>query len=81
MQFPASEFRAVEAGSASISLFKMAAQDRINKQQTANLKEAISVKYQVLCDETALVGVIKETDPATGMLKLYEVAAEKVNKN
>ena len=77
MQFPSSEFRCVEAGSASLSLFKMAAQDRINKQQNTHVKEEISIKYQVLCDETALVGVIKELDRATGQLKMYEVSAEK----
>ena len=69
MQFNSNEFRCVEAGSASISLFKMAALDRIYnnpKSENKDVREHISIKYQVLCDDTALVGVIKEMDPASG---------------
>lgn len=36
-----------------------------------------SLKYQVICDDTALVGVIKQTDKATGELKEVNVKFER----
>lgn len=41
--------------------------------------EAVSIKYQLLVDETAMVGVIEQTDPVTGELKKYELDAKKEN--
>ena len=76
-QFNANEFRQVKAGSASIALFQMAALNRINEEFLIEMKIALSLKYQVLCDETALVGVIKELDNATGQIKQYEMTAAK----
>ena len=67
------EFRCVETGSARQALFQMAALDWIYKESDTQDKIDISLKYQVLCDETAMVGVIKEMDKATGELKLYEI--------
>ena len=55
----------------------MAALNRIYEEFLTETKIALSVKYQVLCDETALVGVIKELDSATGQIKQYEMTAEK----
>ena len=32
----------------------------------------ISLKYQVLCKQTAMIGVVKQKEKATGELKEYE---------
>ena len=40
----------------------------------------ISVRYQVLCDATAMVGVIEEMDPAKGKLKVHEFNYDKSSK-
>ena len=53
----------------------MAALNRIYEEFLTETKIALSLKYQVLCDETALVGVIKELDSATGQIKQYEMTA------
>ena len=41
--------------------------------------EDVSIKYQVLVEETAMIGVIEQTDEATGELKIYEYDARKEN--
>lgn len=41
------------------ALFKYAALNLINSAENAEFRASLSVKYQTLCDETALVGVIK----------------------
>ena len=64
-QFTSGHFNRVEEG---FGLFKIAVRDEIEtlaklqNQQKINL----SKKYQILCDETAFVGVIKQKDKATG---------------
>ena len=72
----------MEAGAASEALFKMAALDRINHDEslTKPQKVELSVKYQVLCDETAMVGVLKRLDKATGQLMLFEMNPETAPK-
>ena len=57
------------AGEAAQGLFKYAALGKINDTQSAADRSALSVAYQTLCDDTALVGVIKQQDKATGELK------------
>ena len=47
----------------------MAASTAIEKQEKSEEKVAMSLKYQVLCKETAIVGVQKQTDSVTGELK------------
>ena len=42
--------------------------------------EAVSIKYQLLVDETAMVGVIEQNDPVTGELKKYELDAKEENE-
>ena len=37
----------------------------------------MSVQHQVICDQTALVGVIKQKDSATGELQEHVVGAGK----
>ena len=61
-------FVKVEDLSASQALFKMAAHDLIINGETS-LKVQNSIKYQVLCDETAMVGIMKTKDLVTGELK------------
>lgn len=73
----ASDFKKVDGEQASEALFKMAAYEEILKGHD---QIALSVKYQVLCDETAMIGVIKQKDKATGDLKEYEETFEKYAK-
>ena len=61
-------FVKVEDLSASQALFKMAAHDLVINGE-ASLKVQNSIKYQVLCDETAMVGIMKTKDLVTGELK------------
>ena len=61
-------FVKVEDLSASQALFKMAAHDLVTNGE-ASLKVQNSIKYQVLCDETAMVGIMKTKDLVTGELK------------
>ena len=66
------------------ALYKMAAHSEITQLRSEKDKvkdiEAVSIKYQVLVDETAMVGVIEQSDPVTGELKKYELDAAKENK-
>jgi len=58
-------------------LFKMGAYTQINRTEGVNQKEITSIKYQVLCEETAMVGVVKQKKKATGELEEYKVTMEK----
>ena len=66
------------------ALYKMAAHTEITglKSEKNKVKaiEAVSIKYQVLVEETAMVGVIEQSDPVTGELKKYELDASKENE-
>ena len=73
----------MKEGEPSKALFKIAALDAINKctdtaemYQTKQQIEQISVDYQVLCDETAMVAVIRDLNPVTGELKTHEMTQE-----
>ena len=61
-QFSSAHFDMVNEG---FGLFKLAARELIAKLP-ADKKVAASIKYQVLCDETAFVGVVKQKDKASG---------------
>ena len=56
IEYSADAFKRVDGESASKALFKMAAHHKI--AQTSN-KVEMSKKYQVLCSQTAMIGVIK----------------------
>lgn len=45
----------------------------IEKSSDEKSKVDASIKYQVVCDETALVGVVKQKEKSTGELKVVEV--------
>jgi len=54
-------------GEAANGLFKQAALDKIHASEYDEAAQiATSIKYQILCDHTAMVGVIKQVDAATG---------------
>ena len=74
MEFSANEFRQAEGENASQALFKIAAQEQINN---CNQQVAQSLKYQVLCDQTAMIGVVKQKEKATGEIKQFEQTIER----
>ena len=46
----------------------MAANQKIEKLTDIGARKNLSVKYQVVCDDTAIVGVLKQTDRTSGEL-------------
>ena len=60
-------FTKIDGHSASKALFKKAAYHEIMKADDTRRLE-LSTKYQVLCDKTAIIGVIKTKDKYTGEL-------------
>ena len=40
-----------------------------------NDQVAVSLKYQVICEQTAMVGVVKQKDKSTGEMQSYTVKA------
>lgn len=67
LSFSKADFVEVE-GEAAEALFKMAVLDQIRSEPSTDAKKQLSLKHQVLCDETAMVGVIKMKDKASGEL-------------
>jgi len=53
-------------------LFKMAAHEKLNKLSGKENVDC-SVKYQVLSNETAMVGVVRQNKKATGELVEYTI--------
>ena len=41
----------------------------IQKEQNKTERKRLSIKYQVVCDDTAIVGVLKQSNKASGQLK------------
>ena len=71
LSFSQPDFIEVQGHSAS-NLFKIAANDAIEKiQNSGDAQQAknLSLKYQVLCNQTAIVGVMKQKDKVTGELQ------------
>ena len=55
-------------------LFKIAARDQLNSNNLSHLsKVELSKKYQVLCNETAFVGVVKQKDKVSGEMMQFAV--------
>ena len=79
IDFPAYRLQQVEGKSLTEALYKMAAHRQIFDSTSKQMIEDVSIKYQVLVEETAMVGVIEQTDEATGELKIYEYDARKEN--
>ena len=66
LNFSRADFTEVQ-GAAGQSLFKMAVYNELeSKKQDDEKRIAKSLKYQVLCDKTAIIGVCKQENKATG---------------
>ena len=68
MEFSKDEFQEVQGEEAS-NLLKMAAHFEIEKETDPAKQKELSLKYQILCDETAIVGVMKQKDKAAGEMQ------------
>ncbi len=55
------------------ALFKIAAHNEINEIHDDSQKVRLSLKYQVLSDQTAVIGVLKQKSIASGELEEVEV--------
>lgn len=65
MQFSKDDFFQVE-GQEALVLFKMAAFEHIKKEKDPAKRKEMSLMHQILCDETAIVGVLKQAKKASG---------------
>ena len=71
LEFTHDDFREVTGDDAE-SLFQFVALSEINSTKDKAQKVAQSLKYQVLCDHTAIVGVIKQAQSSS---EVQEVSA------
>ena len=78
LDFTANDFTVVTGESAK-GLFKQAAHEKIQMLTDTAQKVEVSLKYQTLCDDTSLVGVIKQKDKASGEVKEMTVEFGKTN--
>ena len=69
MRFGKQDFGLVAEGNKAEALFKMAVYNEIQMLDSEALKKAMSIKHQVLCDQTAMIGVIKQMKKCTGELQ------------
>lgn len=68
-EFTRGDFQEVD-GDAGEALVKMAVSHQIDSGAlSAQQQKELSLKHQVLCDHTAIVGVLKQTDKASGELQ------------
>ena len=44
----------------------MAAHNQIENESNSTERKRLSLKYQVVCDDTAIIGVLKQANKATG---------------
>ena len=56
----------------AMALFKSAANSEMRKKRGSKEEKAMSIKYQVLGEQTAMIGVMKQRDKATGDMKTFE---------
>ena len=47
----------------------MVAYEQIKKEQDPEKMKELSLKYQILCDETAIIGVMKQANKASGEMQ------------
>jgi hypothetical protein len=69
LEFKSEHFEKVPV---DFGLFKLAGNKNIEKV-SGQAKIDASIKYQVLCDQTAFVGVVKQKDKASGEMKEFAV--------
>ena len=55
----------------------MAAWRMIEKEKTSEKRKELSLEYQVLSEETAIVGVLKQENKATGELQSSTIEFKK----
>lgn len=60
MAYTANDFIMVSDDNQAQNLFKFAAFEQIKSEKSSDAKKALSLKYQVLCEATSLVGIIKQ---------------------
>ena len=65
-------FREIE-GEAGQNIFKFVALKKIQKSTNIQEKIELSKKYQVLCDETAMVGVIEQENMPMLIVETEEI--------
>ena len=73
LQFTRVDFVELTGPTAS-DFVKMVVLSEIKKQSEKEAQVDLSIRHQVLCDETAIIGVMKQTDTATGELKEAKIA-------
>ena len=78
LQFAKEDFEQLE-GSSAESLIKTAVHSELEKMSDKEARVAMSVQYQVLCDETAIVGVQKQLNETTGEMEESTVNFGKEN--
>ena len=71
------DFTKVENEQAAEALIKMAAWRMIEKEKTSERRKELSLEYQVLSEETAIVGVLKQENKATGELQSSTIEFKK----
>ena len=71
------DFTKVENDQAAEALIKMAAWRMIEKEKTSEKRKELSLEYQVLSEETAIVGVLKQENKATGELQSSTIEFKK----
>lgn len=72
LDFDSSSFKKIENSSLAKAIFKNAALSTIQDTNSKAEKIKRSVKYQVLIDETAMIGVVKQKDKNSGEMKTIE---------
>ena len=58
-KFDSSDFRKLEDAGMAGALFKSAANSQMRTKKGSDAEKDLSIKYQVLCGQTAMIGVIK----------------------
>ena len=71
------DFTKVENEQAAEALIKMAAWRMIEKEKSGERRKQLSLEYQVLSEETGIVGVLKQADKATGELQSSTIEFKK----
>ena len=71
------DFTKVENEQAAEALIKMAAWRMIEKEKSGERRKELSLEYQVLSEETGIVGVLKQADKATGELQSSTIEFKK----
>lgn len=78
LEFTKADFLEVEDAETAENMMKVVAFDKINRAESADERKRFSLEYQVLCEETAIVGVLKQQDKSSGEMVESTIAFEKV---